>query len=182
MCESLNDMYPQLWVLSYHKNIWHHENTTGVKLEILSVECHIMSLALSITMVVEIYSLINKKKDIRVKLITKISCQIGFMTCPNFLTHFWSIIALVLTFPSLNGFTVSFGRCSIRTRMMIMMNGWPNPNRSQMSMSFIYDVGGSVLDTDWLRVYMTNMEVIATGKLVLKCSGLKYTVIYSSTH
>ena len=57
--------------------------------------------------------------------------------------------------------------------MMMMKKGWLNPNRSQISINFTYDVGGSLAEMDWLRVYMTSMEVIATGILVLKCSDLK---------
>ena len=33
-------------------------------------------------------------------------------------------------------------------------------------------------ETELLRVYMTNMAVIATGMLVLKCSALKYKVTW----
>ena len=47
-------------------------------------------------------------------------------------------------------------------------------------MNLTYDVGGSLDETDWLSVYITNMEVMATGILVLKCSSLKYTVIYQT--
>ena len=40
-------------------------------------------------------------------------------------------------------------------------------------MSFMYAVAGSFEETDWLRVYMTSMLVMAIGMLVLKCSFLK---------
>ena len=62
----------------------------------------------------------------------------------------------------------------------MMKNGWLIPNSIQISMNLTYDVGGSLDETDWLSVYITNMEVMATGILVLKCSSLKYTVIYQT--
>ena len=43
-------------------------------------------------------------------------------------------------------------------------------------MNFNPAVCGSVLETELLSVYMTNMAVMDTGIAVLKCSFLKYNV------
>ena len=58
-------------------------------------------------------------------------------------------------------------------RRRMITKGRRRPKRSQTSMSFMYAVAGSFEETDWLRVYMTSMLVMAIGMLVLKCSFLK---------
>ena len=59
------------------------------------------------------------------------------------------------------------------------MKKWMNnPYKIQISMNLMLDVCGSFEEMELLRVYMTNMAVIATGMLVLKCSALKYRVTF----
>ena len=70
------------------------------------------------------------------------------------------------------------GMCSMMTNRMMIKKGTMRPKSSQTSISLIYDVGGSLEDTELLRVYITSMVVTATGTLVLKCSLLKNSVAY----
>ena len=70
------------------------------------------------------------------------------------------------------------GMCSMMTNRMMIKKGTMRPKSSQTSISLIYDVGGSLEDTELLRVYITSMVVTATGTLVLKCSLLKNRVTY----
>ena len=57
-----------------------------------------------------------------------------------------------------------------------------NPKKIQMSMSLIVDVRGSFEDIELLRVYITNIAVIETGMLVLKCSFLKNKVAWNKNN
>ena len=70
------------------------------------------------------------------------------------------------------------GICSMMTSRMMIKKGTIRPKRSQISISLISDVGGSLEETELLRVYITSMVVTATGTLVLKCSLLKKRVTY----
>ena len=58
-------------------------------------------------------------------------------------------------------------------RRRMMMKDRSSPKSNHTSMSFMYAVVGSFEDTDWFKVYITSMLVIAIGMLVLKCSFLK---------
>ena len=62
------------------------------------------------------------------------------------------------------------------TNRMMIKKGTIRPMSSQISISLIYDVGGSLEETELFRVYITSMVVTATGTLVLKCSLLKKRV------
>ena len=53
-----------------------------------------------------------------------------------------------------------------------------NPNVNELNL--IVDVWGSLEATELLRVYITNMAVMETGMLVLKCSLLKNKVAWKN--
>ena len=65
--------------------------------------------------------------------------------------------------------------CSMRTITMRMKNGISRPQRSQMSMNFVYEVGGSWAVIDPFSVYITSIVVIASGMAVSKCFFFKQT-------
>ena len=62
------------------------------------------------------------------------------------------------------------GKCSMRTITMRMRKGMIIPFSSQISMNLMYEVAGSSEATEPFKVYMTNIEVMAKGMAVLKCS------------
>ena len=57
-----------------------------------------------------------------------------------------------------------------------MKNIRVSPNKIQMSMNLMLAVLGNFEDIELFNVYMTNIEVMAMGTLVLKCSLRKYRV------
>ena len=88
----------------------------------------------------------------------------------------WVILRIWDLESSINTTFFDPGRCSIRTKRTRIKKWMNNPYKIQISMNLMLDVCGSFEEMELLRVYMTNMAVIATGMLVLKCSALKYRV------
>ena len=85
----------------------------------------------------------------------------------------WLSFILILTFDSL----LSSGRCSIRARRRRMKNGTSKPQSSQISTNLIQEVAGSFDVMVPFRVYITSIEVMASGIAVLKWVFLKNSVI-----
>lgn len=56
--------------------------------------------------------------------------------------------------------------CSMMIKRIVMKNGRIMPKISQISIIFIYEVGGRLDDTELLSVYITSIIVTANERLV----------------